>query len=445
MRIAAGATAELRDEIAPALSLLNSRLRSAGLPRSAGGDRRPCRGWRQLPRADADRRRQVALLPVPALLRPGCGIVVSPLIALMRDQVAGLLEAGVKAAVLNSTLSWDESAGDRTARCSQATSTCSTSRRSGCLTPRCLALLKRARLALFAIDEAHCVSQWGHDFRPEYIGLSALAEQFPDVPRIALTATADDLTRNEIVDPAQPRRRAALRRQLRSSRTSATRSSRSELAGAAAALHRRAARGRRRHRLLPVARQGRGHCRFAGQGRHSGARLSCRPGCRRALAQPGPLRQRGRHRHRRDDRLRHGDRQARRALRRAPRPAEEHRGLLPGNRPRGPRRQAGRRMDDLRPAGHRAAAAHDRRVDRRRCVQARVARQARCAGRPVRVQRPAAARGCSAISARRSTAQTCGNCDNCTTPPKLWDGIGRGAEGAVLRLSDRTSASARCT
>src|ERR1700710_1322384 len=68
------------------------------------------------------------------------------------------------------------------------------------LTPRCLALLDRTKIALFAIDEAHCVSQWGHDFRPEYIGLSVLAERFPVVPRIALTATADDLTRKEIID-----------------------------------------------------------------------------------------------------------------------------------------------------------------------------------------------------------------------------------------------------
>jgi len=68
------------------------------------------------------------------------------------------------------------------------------------LTPRCLALLDRADIALFAIDEAHCVSQWGHDFRPEYIGLSVIAERFPDVPRIALTATADELTRKEIVE-----------------------------------------------------------------------------------------------------------------------------------------------------------------------------------------------------------------------------------------------------
>ena len=76
------------------------------------------------------------------------------------------------------------------------------------LTPRCLGLLGRAKIALFAIDEAHCVSQWGHDFRPEYIGLSVLSERFPDVPRIALTATADDLTRKGDHRPARAGRRA---------------------------------------------------------------------------------------------------------------------------------------------------------------------------------------------------------------------------------------------
>jgi ATP-dependent DNA helicase RecQ len=135
---------------------------------------------------------------LPALLREGCGIVVSPLIALMRDQVAGLLDDGVKAAVLNSTLSWESSfaveqrllAGDLDLLYIAP---------ERLLTPRCLDLLARAQLALFAIDEAHCVSQWGHDFRPEYMGLSVLAERFPNVPRVALTATADELTRREIV------------------------------------------------------------------------------------------------------------------------------------------------------------------------------------------------------------------------------------------------------
>ncbi|HXN70516.1 MAG TPA: DNA helicase RecQ [Bradyrhizobium sp.] len=136
---------------------------------------------------------------LPALLREGCGIVVSPLIALMRDQVAGLLEAGVRAAVLNSTLSFEEAAAVE-ARLVEGGLDLLYVAPERLLTPRCLALLGRARIALFAIDEAHCVSQWGHDFRPEYIGLSVIAERFPDVPRIALTATADELTRNEIVD-----------------------------------------------------------------------------------------------------------------------------------------------------------------------------------------------------------------------------------------------------
>jgi ATP-dependent DNA helicase RecQ len=136
---------------------------------------------------------------LPSLLREGCGIVVSPLIALMRDQVAGLLEAGVKAAVLNSTLSFQEASAVE-ARLLAGDLDLLYVAPERLLTPRCLALLGRARIALFAIDEAHCVSQWGHDFRPEYIGLSVIAERFPDVPRIALTATADDLTRREIVD-----------------------------------------------------------------------------------------------------------------------------------------------------------------------------------------------------------------------------------------------------
>jgi len=136
---------------------------------------------------------------LPALLRAGCGIVVSPLIALMRDQVAGLVEAGVNAAVLNSTLSFDE-ASEVERRLLAGDLDLLYVAPERLLTPRCLALLDQASISLFAIDEAHCVSQWGHDFRPEYIGLSLIAERFPDVPRIALTATADEATRKEIVD-----------------------------------------------------------------------------------------------------------------------------------------------------------------------------------------------------------------------------------------------------
>ncbi|MCL8482460.1 MULTISPECIES: DNA helicase RecQ [Bradyrhizobium] len=136
---------------------------------------------------------------LPALLRKGCGIVVSPLIALMRDQVAGLTEAGVNAAVLNSTLSREE-ADEVERRLIAGDLDLLYVAPERLVTPRCLALLERADIALFAIDEAHCVSQWGHDFRPEYIGLSIIAERFPEVPRIALTATADELTRKEIAE-----------------------------------------------------------------------------------------------------------------------------------------------------------------------------------------------------------------------------------------------------
>ncbi len=134
---------------------------------------------------------------IPALLRPGCAVVISPLIALMQDQVNALRELGVRAGFLNSTLSAGEAAATERAL------------RTGALDlvyiaperlvqPRTLALLQRSPLALFAIDEAHCVSQWGHDFRADYLELAMLHREFPHVPRIALTATADLRTRAEI-------------------------------------------------------------------------------------------------------------------------------------------------------------------------------------------------------------------------------------------------------
>jgi len=139
---------------------------------------------------------------IPALLRPGTGIVVSPLIALMQDQVSALREAGVRAAFLNSSLSAaDAAAVERGLAAGDYDLLYVAPERL--LMPRFLAQLERlhalAQLALFAIDEAHCVSQWGHDFRPEYMQLSQLHERFPGVPRIALTATADSVTREEIV------------------------------------------------------------------------------------------------------------------------------------------------------------------------------------------------------------------------------------------------------
>ena len=136
---------------------------------------------------------------LPALLRPGCGVVVSPLIALMQDQVDALRQLGVRAAFLNSSLDGAEAAQvERQFAAGELDLLYVAPERL--LTPRFLGLLERARVALFAIDEAHCVSQWGHDFRPEYRQLTLLHERWPDVPRIALTATADAPTRREIVE-----------------------------------------------------------------------------------------------------------------------------------------------------------------------------------------------------------------------------------------------------
>jgi ATP-dependent DNA helicase RecQ len=135
---------------------------------------------------------------IPALVRGGIGVIVSPLIALMQDQVEALTEVGVKAAFLNSTLAWREQK-TLEARIAAGDIDLLYVAPERLLQERTLSLLERTQLALFAIDEAHCVSQWGHDFRPEYRKLKVLAERFPKVPRIALTATADERTREEIV------------------------------------------------------------------------------------------------------------------------------------------------------------------------------------------------------------------------------------------------------
>ncbi|MFC5582382.1 DNA helicase RecQ [Rhodanobacter terrae] len=136
---------------------------------------------------------------IPALLRQGTGIVVSPLIALMQDQVDALREAGVAAAYLNSSLGGEEQREvERQLLTGELNLLYVAPERL--LTQRFLGQLERTEVALFAIDEAHCVSQWGHDFRPEYRELAILHQRFPQVPRIALTATADPRTREEIVE-----------------------------------------------------------------------------------------------------------------------------------------------------------------------------------------------------------------------------------------------------
>ncbi|HAU81719.1 MULTISPECIES: DNA helicase RecQ [Gammaproteobacteria] len=136
---------------------------------------------------------------VPSLLRDGTGIVISPLIALMQDQVEALRQLGVRAEYLNSTLDGETAARvERELLAGELDMLYVAPERL--LTGRFLSLLSRSRIALFAIDEAHCVSQWGHDFRPEYRQLTVLHERWPDVPRIALTATADPPTQREIAE-----------------------------------------------------------------------------------------------------------------------------------------------------------------------------------------------------------------------------------------------------
>jgi ATP-dependent DNA helicase RecQ len=135
---------------------------------------------------------------IPALLMDGIGVVVSPLIALMRDQVDALRASGVNAAYLNSSLPLDEQRQvEQTLQRGELDLLYVAPERL--LTPKLLDLLEGVDIALFAIDEAHCVSQWGHDFRPDYLGLDVLSERFPRISRIALTATADEPTRREIV------------------------------------------------------------------------------------------------------------------------------------------------------------------------------------------------------------------------------------------------------
>ncbi|ETD72314.1 ATP-dependent DNA helicase RecQ [Pelistega indica] len=136
---------------------------------------------------------------IPALVRPGSGVVISPLIALMQDQVQALQGLGIRAACLNSSMTWEQIQDTENAW-SRGYIDLLYIAPERLLTTRALNLLKKVPISLFAIDEAHCVSQWGHDFRPEYLGLNELARLWPTVPRVALTATATLETRQDIAD-----------------------------------------------------------------------------------------------------------------------------------------------------------------------------------------------------------------------------------------------------
>jgi ATP-dependent DNA helicase RecQ len=136
---------------------------------------------------------------VPAIILPGVCVVVSPLIALMQDQVDAVRELGIRAGFLNSTLTINE-AHKVQAQVASGELDLLYVAPERLVTDGFMRLLARSKICLFAIDEAHCVSQWGHDFRPEYLELAVLADAFPKVPKIALTATADKITRGEIID-----------------------------------------------------------------------------------------------------------------------------------------------------------------------------------------------------------------------------------------------------
>ena len=213
-------------------------------------------------------------------------------------------------------------------------------------------LMKRIRPALLAVDEAHCVSQWGHDFRPDYLRIGELRRALGGIQTVALTATADAETREEIVarlfDGRPP---ATFLRGFDRPNLVPRLHAQGQPAPADPRLRRRPPRPLR-HRLLRQPRQDRGAGGGARRGRAHRARLPRRARRRRPAPRRDPLPARGRAHRLRHHRLRHGGGQARHPLRRPRRPAEVDRGLLPGDRPRRPRRRAGRHPHPLRPRRH---------------------------------------------------------------------------------------------
>ena len=278
---------------------------------------------------------------LPALVRPGLTVVVSPLIALMKDQVDALQAAGVPATFLNSSLG---AGGSRP----RLRGLHGGEFRLLYVAPERLMLsgflddLKKWNVSLFAIDEAHCISEWGHDFRPEYRQISALRGLFPDVPMMALTATATERVRGGHRQTTPSALARVLRRQFQPPEPDLPRRGQVRRLRADSFLRPRAA-GRKRDHLCPGAQDGGEPGGQTYRRRREGVALSRGPGGRRPFGQSGGVSSRRGARGVRHHRVRHGHQQAERALRDSLRSAEEHRGLLPGNRPRGPRRPA-RRM-----------------------------------------------------------------------------------------------------
>ena len=251
----------------------------------------------------------------------------------MQDQVDALAALGVRAAFLNSSQRLDERREVEAAYLAGELDLLYLAPER-LNVPDTVRLLKGGRIALFAIDEAHCVSSWGHDFRPDYLALAMLAR--PVARRAADRPDRDGDRRDGRRDrlPAPPRRRGAVRRQLRPAEHRVPHRRQGQPRAAAAHPAARRAPRRRRHRLLPLAQVGRADRRLPR--RRGDHRAAVPRGSRRgrAAGEPEPLPARARARHGRDHRVRDGHRQARRPLRRPPGPAEVGGGLLPGDRPR---------------------------------------------------------------------------------------------------------------
>ena len=186
---------------------------SAGLKKYFGYDRfRPLQA--EIIQTVYDKKDALVLMPtgggksicfqIPAITMEGTAVVVSPLIALMKDQVEGLSENGIPAAYINSTLTAEQARNVENALLAGYIKLLYVSPEK-LVSQGFQPLLKRLKISLFAVDEAHCISAWGHDFRPEYTQLRFLKEQYPDIPMLALTATADKMTRKDIVDQLQLR------------------------------------------------------------------------------------------------------------------------------------------------------------------------------------------------------------------------------------------------
>ena len=287
---------------------------------------------------------------VPALVLGGLTIVVSPLVALMQDQVAALRLAGIAADTINSSKDRDENVAAWRRAASGETRLLYLSPER-LMTGPMLAALAKLPVQLIAVDEAHCISQWGPAFRPDYESLSRLREIFPRIPIMALTATADESTRADIAMRLFGGAVEQIVLGFDRPNISLTVTPKQNWKQQLLDFVQRACRPKR-HRLLPVAQADGGSCRAACGRRHPGARLSRRHEQGSARRQPERVHDRTLYGDGRHHRLRHGHRQIRCAVCVPYRSAGERRKLLPGDRPGWPRRRAGRSAHAVRARGY---------------------------------------------------------------------------------------------